>query len=189
MRLLLAVVMVVAAASPAAAQVKVRAQARAGATPAWDKGIAPISPESYYHAIECGKQGGADPACVFWDSGLCRNGDFAVAMYTPYKQVAYEVWQVVRNKQPAPQPNYQAAQRQRVTIGITPVKGSKNVLTGFVLRRAGKPVTPVDGSVASARFTFDYPAFAPTGTVTLEMAGKTGTVTCTIDQATLRSFR
>ena len=122
---------------------------------------AAISPKSYYHAIECGKQGGDDPPCVFWDSGLCKNDDFAIAMYTPYKQVAYEVWQAVRKKQPAPQPNYQAAQRQRVTIGITPVKGSTNVLTNLILRRGGKPVAPVDGSVASARWTFDYPAFAP----------------------------
>ena len=165
--------MIAALASPVVAQIK--AQPRTGATPPWSKGIAAIGPESYYHAIECGKQGGDDPPCVFWDSGLCRNDDFAIAMYTPYKQVAYEVWQAVRKKQPAPQPNYQAAQRQRVTIGITPVKGSANVLTNLILRRGGKPVAPVDGSVASARWTFDYPAFAPSAGVTLEMVGKTRT--------------
>ncbi len=54
------------------------------------------------------------------------------------------MWQAVRKKQPAPQPNYQAAQRQRVTIGITPVKGSANALTNLILRRGGKPVAPVD---------------------------------------------
>ena len=27
-------------------------------TPAWDKGIQPISRDSYYNAIECGKKGG-----------------------------------------------------------------------------------------------------------------------------------
>jgi len=176
-----------ALAAPAAAQV--RAQPRAGAVPPWNKGITPIGPESYYHAIECGKQGGDDPPCVFWDSGLCRNDDFAIAMYTPYKQVAYEVWQAVRKKQPAPQPNYQAAQRQRVTIGITPVKGSTNALTNLILRRGGKPVAPVDGSVASARWTFDYPAFSPTTSVTLEIVGKVRTVSCEIDQKTLGSFR
>jgi hypothetical protein len=176
-----------ALAAPAAAQV--RAQPRAGAVPPWNKGITPISPESYYHAIECGKQGGDDPPCVFWDNGLCKNGDFAIAMYTPYKQVAYEVWQAVRKKQPAPQPNYQAAQRQRVTIGITPVKGSTNALTNLILRRGGKPVAPVDGSVASARWTFDYPAFAPTSGLTLEMIGKTRTTSCVMDEKTLASFR
>ena len=176
-----------ALASPVSAQVK--AGPRAGATPPWSKGIIAISPESYYHAIECGKQGGDDPPCVFWDNGLCRNDDFAIAMYTPYKQVAYEVWQAVRKKQAPPQPNYQAAQRQRVTVGITPVKGSTNVLTNLILRRGGKPVAAVDGSVASARWTFDYPAFAPSGTVTLEMVGKARTISCTIDQKTLGSFR
>ncbi len=176
-----------ALAAPAAAQV--RAQPRAGAVPPWNKGIAPIGPESYYHAIECGKQGGGDPPCVFWDSGLCKNDDFAIAIYTPYKQVAYEVWQAVRKKQPAPQPNYQAAQRQRVTIGITPVKGSTNALTNLILRRGGKPIAPVDGSVASARWTFDYPALAPTGAVTLEMVGKARTISCAIDEKTLSTFR
>jgi hypothetical protein len=173
--------------APVAAQIK--AQPRAGAVPPWAKGITALSPESYYHAIECGKQGGDDPPCVFWDSGLCKNDDFAIAMYTPYKQVAYDVWQAVRKKLPAPQPNYQAAQRQRVTIGITPVKGSTNGLTNLVLRRGGKPVAPVDGSVASARWTFDYPAFAPAGRVTLEMVGNARTISCAIDQATLASFR
>jgi hypothetical protein len=187
MRIVPITLLIAALASPLAAQVK--AQPRSGATPPWSKGIIAIGPESYYHAIECGKQGGDDPPCVFWDSGLCRNDDFAIAMYTPYKQVAYEVWQAVRKKQPPPQPNYQAAQRQRVTIGITPVKGSTNVLTTLVLRRNGKQVTPVDGSVASARWTFDYPAFAPTGSVTLEIVGKTRTVSCAIDQTTLASFR
>jgi hypothetical protein len=183
------VVLCVLASRSAGAQVTIKAQPRAGATPPWNKGILPIGPESYYHAIECGKQGGEDPPCVFWDTGLCRNDDFALAIYTPYKQVAYEVWQAVRKKQPAPQPNYQAAQRTRVTVGITLVRGSKNVLTGFTLRRGGKPVTPVDGSIASARFTYDFAAFAPSGTVTLEMAGKTGTVACAIDPRTLQSFR
>jgi hypothetical protein len=181
------IILVIAFAPPLFGQV--RAQPREGAAPPWSKGIIAISPESYYHAIECGKQGGADPPCVFWDTGLCRNDDFAIAIYTPYKQVAYEVWQAVRKKQAPPQPNYQAAQRQRVTIGITPVKGATNVLTNLILRRGGKPVAAVDGSVASARWTFDYPAFAPSGTVTLEMLGKARTISCTIDQKTLASFR
>lgn len=188
MRILsLSLLIAAALASPVAAQIK--AQPRANATPPWGKGITAISPESYYAAIECGKQGGDDPPCVFWDTGLCRNDDFVLAMYTPYKQVAYEVWLAVRKKQPAPQPNYQAAQRQRVTIGVTPAKGSSNVLTNLILRRGGKPVAPVDGSIASARWTFDYPAFAPSGSVRLEMVGKTRTVTCEMDPQTLASFR
>lgn len=55
-------------ATTALAQIK--AQARHASTPAWNKGILPISPESYYNAIECGKQGGEDPPCVF-----CREGE------------------------------------------------------------------------------------------------------------------
>src|SRR6478609_3265532 len=93
-------------ATPAAAEIT--AQARSAPTPPWNKGILPISPESYYNAIACGKQGGADPPCVFWDTGLCKNDDFTLAMYTPYKQVAHEVWTAVKNKQPAPTPSYPA---------------------------------------------------------------------------------
>jgi hypothetical protein len=76
-----------------------------------------------------------------------------------------------------------------VTVGITPVKGSTNGLTNLVLRRSGKPVAAVDGSVASARWTFDYAALAPSATVTLEMVGKAKTVSCVIDGKTLASFR
>jgi hypothetical protein len=188
MRILLIALLIAAAFAPPLLG-QIRAQPRAGATPPWSKGIIAISPESYYHAIECGKQGGDDPPCVFWDTGLCRNDDFAIAMYTPYKQVAYEVWQAVRKKQAAPQPNYQAAQRQRVTIGISPVKGSTNALTNLILRRGSKPVAPVDGSLASARWTFDYTALAATSSVTFEMIGKARTITCLVDPKTLASFR
>jgi len=123
------------------AALQVKAQARPAGTPAWSKGILPISPESYYNAIECGKQGG-NPACVFWDTGLCKYSDFELAMYTPYKMVAYEVWRAVSQKQPAPQPNYAEAQSTRITVGVTPVRGAKDVLTDLVLKRGGKPVTP-----------------------------------------------
>ncbi len=175
--------------APAHAQIK--ATARAGAAPAWNKGIQPIGPENYYNAIECGKQGGDDPPCVFWDTGLCKNDDFALALYSGYKQVAYEVWTAVRKKQPAPQPNYQAAQRTRVTVGITPVKGSKNAFADLVLKRGGKPVAPVDRSVTGGggRFTFDYPAWAPTSAVTLELVGKASTVSCVIEPSVLQQFR
>jgi len=159
-----------------------------GAKPVWEKGIGPITPESYYQAIECGKQGG-NPACVFWDTGLCKNADFEIAMYTPYKSVAYEVWRVVSSGKPAPQPNYAEAQRTHITVGVTPVRGSKNGLTDFVLKRGGKPVTPTARELSMGRFTFDFPAFAPTAPITFDMVGKTGTVSCTIDAATLKQMR
>jgi hypothetical protein len=190
---LTAALAVLAAAVHAAAQgsiVQVKPQARPAGPPAWSKGILPISPESYYNAIECGKQGGADPPCVFWDTGLCKNDDFTLAMYTPYKQVAYEVWTAVKSNKPAPQPSYPAAQQTRVTIGIT-ARTSKNPLTSLVVRRGTSAATPVDRSLASGggRYTFDFPAFAATGAVTLEMVGKERTISCTIDPATLRTFR
>jgi len=173
---------------PMLAQIK--AQARPAPTPAWNKGILPISPESYYNAIECGKQGGDDPPCVFFDTGLCKNDDFALALYTPYKSVAYEVWRVVRQKQPAPTPNYQAAQQTRITVGVTPVRGSTNTFTDLLLKRAGRTVAPVARSLADGggRFTFDYPAFA-TGNVTLDMVGRTKTLSCLIEQPVLAQFR
>lgn len=183
----LALFVLLASVSTAAAQVK--AVARTGATPPWNTGIQPISSASYYHAIDCGKQGGSDPACVFWDTGLCKNSDFTLSMYTPYKMVAYEVWRVVQQKQPPPQPNYAEAQRTRITIGVTPVRGSTNLLTDLVLKRGGKVVEPTARSVAAGRFTYDFPAFAPTATVSLDLVGKSGTVSCTIDRTVLATFR
>ena len=176
-------------AGPAGAQI--RAQARSAPTPAWNKGILPISPESYYNAIECGKQGGQDPPCVFWDTGLCANPDFGLALYTPYKSVAYEVWRVVSAKQPAPQPNYAEAQRTRVTVGITPVRGSTNSLVDLELKRGGRTVAPVDRSVngGGGRFTFDVPVFAATTSVTMNLVGKTKTLSCVIAPAVLAQFR
>jgi hypothetical protein len=187
--LITALVFVLAGAWSTAAAAQVIATARQGATPPWAKGIQPITPESYYHAIECGKQGGDDPPCVFWDTGLCENDDFTLTAYTAYKQVAYEVWGAVRQGQPAPQPNYQAAQRTRVTIGVTAVPGSDNVLTDLVLKRGGSPVAPVDRYVSGGRFTFDYPAWAPTSAVTLDVVGEARTISCVIDPSVLQQFR
>jgi hypothetical protein len=187
-RLVLSVIVLAGAVTAAFAQIK--AVPRPGAAPPWTKGIVPITPETYYAAIECGKQGGQDPPCVFWDTGLCRNDDFTIAMYTGYKQVAYEVWNAVRRKQPAPQPNYQAAQQTKVTIGITATP-NKNALTDVIVKRAGKPVAPVDRSLANGggRFTFENAAFAATAPMTLDMVGKARTISCAIDVATLKSFR
>ena len=187
--LITALVFVLAGAWSTAAAAQVIATVRQGATPPWAKGIQPITPESYYHAIECGKQGGDDPPCVFWDTGLCENDDFTLTAYTAYKQVAYEVWGAVRQGQPAPQPNYQAPQRTRVTIGVTAVPGSDNVLTDLVLKRGGSPVAPVDRYVSGGRFTFDYPAWAPTSAVTLDVVGEARTISCVIDPSVLQQFR
>ena len=170
---------------------QVMAQARNAPTPPWGKGILPISPESYYNAIECGKQGGADPPCVFWDTGLCQNPDFVLTFYTAYKSVAYEVWRVVNQKQPAPKPSYGEAQRTRITIAIKPARGSKNPLENLVLKRGSRTIVPVDRSVSAegGRFTFDYPAFAPSTDVTLDLVGQSKTISCRIPQAVLTTFR
>src|ERR1019366_8617122 len=108
--------------------------------PAWSKGIVPINQESYWNAVECGKQGGAAPACVFYDTDLCKNDDFTITLFTPYKMVAYQVWQAVSRKQPAPTPSYADAQRTRITVGVTPAPGSKNPITGVAINRLGKTV-------------------------------------------------
>jgi hypothetical protein len=169
-----------------------RAQLPAGPmTPPWEKGIQPISRESYWNAVECGKQGGARPACVFYDADLCKNDDFILAMYTPYKSVAYEVWRVVKAGQPAPTPSYGEAQRTRVTIGVTLAAGSKNAVSGMAIKRQGKTIEPIARALegTGGKFTFDFPAFAPTADITIEIAGKTRTRTCTVGQSVLKSFR
>jgi hypothetical protein len=176
---------------PADAPGQIIAQSRNAAAPPWHKGILPISAESYYNAIECGKQGGADPPCVFWDTGLCRNPDFTLTFYTAYKSVAYEVWRAVSQKQPAPQPNYTEAQRTRITIAVKAASGSRNPLTNLVVNHGGRAMTPVDRSVAAdgGRFTFDYPAFAPTADVVLDFVGRSKTISCRIPRSVLATFR
>jgi hypothetical protein len=176
---------------PVQGQGPIKAQARSAPTPPWSKGILPISSESYWNAVECGKQGGQDPPCVFYDTGLCKNEDFTIALFTPYKMVAYEVWQAVQQKKPAPTPSYPKAQQTRITVGVTQVRGSKNPFADLVLKRGGKPVTPVARSVAEGegRYTYDFPAFAATGGVTLDLVGKTRTISCVIDQSVLTQFR
>jgi hypothetical protein len=160
-------------------------------TPAWDKGIQPISRDSYWNAVACGKQGGARPPCVFYDADLCKNGDFTLALYTPYKSVAYEVWRAVRNHQPSPTPSYTEAQRTRVTIGVTRAPGSKNAITGVTIRRDGRTVKPAAQALdePGGTFTFDFAAFAPTGDIIIELAGRLRTHTCSIEQPVLTMFR
>jgi hypothetical protein len=174
---------------PVAAQIK--AQARSAPTPPWNKGILPISSESYWNAVECGKQGGENPPCVFYDTGLCKNEDFTLALFTPYKMVAYEVWRAVQQMKPAPTPSYPQAQQTRITVGVTEVRGAKNAFADLVVKRGGKPVAPVARAVgdAEARYTYDYPAFAATAAVTLDIVGKTRTISCVIEQPVLTQFR
>jgi hypothetical protein len=188
---LMLISLVFAILQASSAPTTIKAHARPAPTPAWNKGILPISPESYYNAIECGKQGGQDPPCVFYDTGLCKNSDFALALYTPYKSVAYEVWRVVSQKQPPPQPNYQQAQQTRVTVGVTPVKGSTNAFADLVIKRGGRTIAPVSRTMmdGGGRFTFDFPAFAANGSITIDLVGKSTTISCVIDQPVLAQFR
>jgi hypothetical protein len=160
-------------------------------TPVWDKGIQPISRDSYWNAVECGKQGGERPLCVFYDAGLCKNDDFTLALFTPYKMVAYEVWQAVRQHRDPPTPSYVEAQRTRITLGVTPVKGSKNAITAVNIRRGGRVVQPATQSLDAngGRFIFDASAFAPTGNVTIELVGRIKTLTCVIEKPVLTLFR
>ena len=187
--LVLAAVLAVHAA-PLGAQIK--AQLPGGPmTPPWDKGIQPISRDSYWNAIECGKQGGARPACVFYDADLCKNDDFTLALYTPYKSVAYEVWRVVKNGQPAPTPSYGEAQRTRITLGVTLAAGSKNAITGVLIKRGGKSIEPLARALdaTGGKFTFDFPAFAPTDDITIDVAGSLRTRSCLVEQSVLTQFR
>src|SRR4051794_41050679 len=186
----LAIVFVCVMSAPAGAQIKAQLPTTP-MTPPWDNGIQPISRDSYYNAIACGKQGGQRPACVFYDADLCKNGDFTLAMYTPYKQVAYEVWQAVSRKQEPPAPSFADAQRTRVTVGITPIPAANNPLTALVIKRGGAVVKPATQSLegGGGRFIFDFAAFAPTAAVTIEMTGRARTVTCIIDRAVLTKLR
>ena len=188
---LMAVFQVIAAAAQAPAPPAVKATMPPAAKPAWSKGIQPISRESYYHAIECGKQGGAQSPCVFYDADLCKNEDYTLSLYSPYKQVAYEVWLAASRKQDPPTPSYRGAQQTRVVLGVTPVRGAKNPLAKVAVKRGGKTI-PADTSTLDAgggNFVFDFPAFAPTATVTLELTGKTRTQTLRHLAAVLARFR
>ena len=141
--------------------------------------------------MSCGKQGGERPLCLFYDAVLCPNDDYTLAMFTPYKLVAYEVWRAVRQKQEAPTPSYAEAQRTRVTVKLTPKAGARNPLTGFTIKRGGQVVKPATQSLdeGGGSFIFDFDAFAPTEDVTLEMIGRARTQSCVIDKTVLSQMR
>jgi hypothetical protein len=180
-----------AAPAPTAAPAPIKAAVPPAAKPAWTKGIQPLSRESYYHAIECGKLGEAQSPCVFYDANLCKNDDYTLSMYSPYKQVAYEVWVAASRKQEPPTPSYQGAQRTKVVLGVTPVRGAKNPLAKVVVKRGGRTIAPDTSTLDSGggNFIFDFPAFSPTATITLELAGKVRTQSCVLSPAVLSRLR
>jgi hypothetical protein len=61
----------------------------------------------------------------------------------------------------------------------------------MVIKRQGKTIEPTARALEATggKFTFDFAPFAPTADITVEVAGKTGTRTCTIDQSVLKIFR
>lgn len=182
---------VLSAASPARAQEPIAAKLPPNITPAWTKGIQAINQENYWNAVACGKQGGQRPLCVFYDAEICKNPDFELAMFTPYKMVAYEVWRAVRAKQEAPTPSYSEAQRTRITVKLTPKPGAKNALAGVQIERGGTVVKPVSQSIDAGvgNFIFDFAAFAPTAGVRLDMIGRARTVSCAIGPSVLGQMR
>ena len=163
----------------------------ANITPPWNKGIQSINQDNYWNAVNCGKQGGQRPLCVFYDAEVCKNDDFEMAMFTPYKMVAYEVWRAVRAKQDAPTPSYSEAQRTRISVKLTPKPAAKNPLTGIALKRGTQTIAPVSKSLDAGigNFIFDFSAFAPTSDLAIDMIGKTRTISCHVDQAVLALFR
>lgn len=176
-------------AAPASAQVK--AQLPAGIAPPWANGIQPINRDSYWNAVACGKQGGQRPLCVFYDAVLCTNDDYTLAMFTPYKMVAYEVWRAVSQKLEAPTPSYSEAQRTRISVKLTPKAAAKNPVTALTIKRGAQTVTPASQSIEAGvgTFIFDFAAFAPTEDISLEMTGRARTLSCAIDKSVLSAMR
>ena len=182
---------VLAAGAASAQTVDVKGALPSTIAPPWNKGIQAINQDNYWNAVNCGKQGGQRPLCVFYDADVCKNDDFEMAMFTPYKMVAYEVWRAVRAKQEPPTPSYSEAQRTRITVKLTPRPGAKNPLTALTLKRGEQTVAPVSKSLDAGvgNFIFDFAAFAPTTDLTIQMIGKSRTVACQIDQPVLALFR
>src|SRR5690348_9528622 len=182
---------IAAAAATLIAQEAITAPRPPAITPPWSKGSQAINQENYWNAVACGKQGGQRPLCVFYDAEVCKNPDCEIAMFTPYKMVAYEVWRAVRAKQEPPTPSYSEAQRTRITVKLTPKPGAKNALTAVDVKRNGKVVKPVSQffDAGIGNFTFDFPAFAATSDIAIEMIGKARTVSCAIPQPVLAQLR
>jgi hypothetical protein len=181
-----------AALQPTPVHAQIKAQLpKAPMIPAWDKGIQPISRESYWNAVACGKQAGDRPPCVFYDADLCKNDDFTLALFTPYKMVAYEVWRAARQHQEAPPPSYGEAQRTRITLGVTLQQGSRNTLTAVAIKRGALVVKPATQSLdaGGGKFIFDFPAFASGEDITIELVGRARTLSCAVEKPVLSMFR
>ena len=180
-----------AIATPVATSAQMKAQLQSGITPVWDKGIQPIGRDNYWNAMECGKQGGERPACVFYDADLCKNDDFVLTLFTPYKLVAYESWQATRAKREPAATSFADAQKTRITLGVTRVKGSKNTITAVSIKRGAGVVKPATQALEppGGRFIFDFAAFAPTSDITIQLVGSAGSHSCLIEQPVLALFR
>lgn len=179
---------VAAGAQPATGAVKARVAATI--KPAWSRGIQAANRDNYWNAVECGKQGGARPACVFYDADACKNDQFALSLYTPYKMVAYAVWLDVSKGKKPPTPSYAEAQRTRVILGLSPLTRD-NPVAGLVIKRGGKVLEPAEAMLSNGGGTFyyDFGPFAPTAGITIDFVGKARTVSCVIDRAVLARFR
>ena len=61
----------------------------------------------------------------------------------------------------------------------------------MVVKRGGRTVEPATRSLdgGGGRFIFDFPAFAPTGDITIELIGCARTQTCLVDKSVLSKFR
>jgi len=107
--------------------------------------------------MECGKKGGPNrPACST-TTDLCKNDDFRLALYTPYKMVAYTVWHAVQQKKEPPTPTTPSPAPRASSSG----EGARdpNPLTARRLKRGGRVVAPVSqgrSTPAAAPFTFDF---------------------------------
>ena len=148
-------------------------------TPAWDKGIQPISRESYWNAVACGKQPGDRPACVFYDADVCKNDDFTLALFTPYKMVVYEVWRAARQHQEAPPPELRGSTANPNHVWASPrCAGSRNPITAVVIKRGAQVVKPATQSLEAGggKFIFDFAAFAPTEDIAIELVGRARTL-------------
>ena len=155
------------------------------------KGIQPLTRDSYYHAIECGTSGEAQSPCVFYDAGLCKNDDYTLALYSPYKQVAFEVWSATSRKREAPMPNYKAAQQTRVVLGVTPIRAARNPLASVAIKRGGRTIAPAVSTpdAGGGTFVFDFAAWAPNTSITIELTGKVRLVSCVLSPAVLARLR
>ena len=83
------------------------------------------------------------------------------------------------------------ALKTRITLGVTPVKGSKNTVTAVSITRGARVVKPATQSLEppGGRFIFDFAAFAPTSDITIELVGNIRTRTCLIEKPVLALLR